>query len=65
MTTDTDQLERRVLEIERELAELKSVVLQRDKAPWWRQILGEFEGDEQYAEIVRLGQELRRADRPE
>jgi hypothetical protein len=65
MTTDSDQLERRVAEIERELAELRSAVLQRDRVPWWRRILGEFEGDEEYAEIVRLGHELRRADRPE
>jgi hypothetical protein len=65
MASDTDQLERRVSQIERELAELKSAVAHQDKVPWYRQILGEFEGDEQYAEIARLGQELRQADRPE
>jgi hypothetical protein len=65
MATETEQLEHRVSEIERELAKLKSAVLQRDKFPWWRQIIGEFEGNEAYAEIVRLGQELRRAERPE
>ena len=65
MATETDQLEQRVAEIERELAKLKSAVLQRDDTPWWRKIIGEFEGDEAYSEIVRLGQELRRAERPE
>lgn len=65
MTTVTNQLEQRVSAIEKELAELKSAVLQRDAIPWWRRILGDFEGDAEYAEIARLGQELRRADRPD
>ena len=65
MAAETDQLERRVSEIERELATLKSAILHGTKGPWWRQILGEFEGDLDYAEIVRLGEDLRRAERPE
>ncbi len=65
MATETDQIERRVSEIEKELAKLKSDVLSQDGAPWWRQILGEFEGDQDYTEIASLGQELRRADMPE
>lgn len=65
MATDSQQLEHRLSEIENELERLKSAVFQRDKLPWWRQIVGDFEGDEEYAEIVRLGQQLRRADGPE
>lgn len=65
MTTEMEQLERRVAKVEKELAELKSAVLQQDGVPWWRQILGDFEGDQDYQEIARLGQELRRTDTPE
>jgi len=65
MANETEQLVQRVSNIEKELANLKSAVFRRDKVPWWRQILGEFEGDQEYAEIVRLGQELRRDERPE
>jgi len=65
MATQTDQLEQRVSEIERELAKLRGAMVQRDDTPWWQRIIGEFEGDEAYSEIVRLGQDLRRAERPE
>jgi hypothetical protein len=65
MMSKTEHLEQRVAEIERELARLRSVVLQTDKTPWWRQLIGEFEGDDDYAEIARLGSQLRQADQPE
>lgn len=65
MATETEQLEHRVSEIERELARLKSVVLHADQGAWWRRIVGEFAGNEEYDEILRISQELRRAERPE
>ena len=60
-----DELEQRVLIIERELFKLKSALGDGNGEPWWRQILGEFSGDDDYAEIARLGQELRQSDQPE
>lgn len=56
-------LEERLARVERELEQLKSVLSRRSRTPWWRQIVGDFEGDRAFAEIVRLGRRLRRADR--
>ncbi len=42
MTKNNETLEKRIDEIEKELAELKSVVGNRNREPWWRQIVGQF-----------------------
>jgi hypothetical protein len=35
--------------------------LNRPRAdPWYRQIVGDFAGDQAFAEIIRLGQKVRR-----
>ena len=65
MEKNKKQLEKRVENIERELAELRTVVWKNNHEPWWRQIVGQFEGDDAYATIIQLGSELRRADRSE
>ena len=56
-------LEQRVTLLERQVQELiesKSTV----KKGWVSRIRGSFKGEPDFAEIVRLGQEFRWADRP-
>ncbi len=61
----TESIEERLGNLEREVAELKRR-LGEDKAQesWIERITGSFENDPDFAEILRLGQEIRRADRP-
>ena len=55
-------VEQRLEKLETEVAELKR---QKDaKADWLSVVAGSFKDDPEFAEIVRLGQEIRRADRP-
>jgi len=63
MPTTTQQLEARLARIEKELAELKAALPKKSGEPWYRQIVGDFSGDPVYAEILRLGQQIRRGKR--
>ena len=59
-------LEQRVAVLERDLAELRQRISSSDgKKNWIEKITGTFENDPDFAEILRLGQEIRRADRPD
>jgi hypothetical protein len=60
------RLQRRIERLERELRALRRTVCnaqRRDGRPWWQQIAGDFEDDPAFAEIVRLGRKIRRAER--
>jgi hypothetical protein len=58
-------LEERVKILEKEVASLKERVGAAPKREnWIDKITGTFEGDVEFAKIVKLGAELRRADRP-
>jgi len=59
MTNIPKQLEARLTRIEQELAELKASLLPRQTEPWYRQIVGDFAGDEAFREIIHLGQRIR------
>jgi hypothetical protein len=59
MPKAVSQVEARVERLEKELAEVKAVLAKRGAPPWYRQIVGDFAGDEAYAEIVRLGRLIR------
>jgi hypothetical protein len=59
MSKAISQIEARVERLEKELAEVKAALAKRAAAPWYRQIVGDFAGDEAYAEIVRLGRLIR------
>jgi hypothetical protein len=59
MRKTPDQVEARLARIEQELADLKAALNARRTGPWYRQIVGDFAGDEAYAEIVRLGRRIR------
>jgi hypothetical protein len=67
MTNDTlRQLEERVARIEEELQQIRGLIAKakEPEIPWWEQIRGSFKDDPVFAEIVRLGRQIRRADRP-
>ena len=65
--SDSSTIEHRLEQVERELAELKSRVqtLAEPKENWIDAISGSFKDDPEFEEIVRLGKEIRDADRPE
>jgi hypothetical protein len=62
----TASLEERVAAIEAELAQLKQrlTVAPPGGLPWWKQIVGVFEGDAEFDEAMRLGREYRQSLRP-
>ena len=61
---DLPNIENRLEKLEAELAELKR---QNDakKNDWLSVVAGSFEDDPEFAEIARLGREIRQADRPQ
>ena len=63
MPSKISQLEKRLAQVEDELKELKAAMTPKPKVPWWREIEGGFKDDPVFAEIVRLGAEIRRRDR--
>jgi hypothetical protein len=63
MASKVQQLESRVAKLEKELLELKARLRNGDRVPWYEQIVGAFKNDPAYAEITRLGQAIRRAER--
>ena len=60
------ELQERLSRVERDLAELKSQMHRLgDAKNWIDQVRGSFQDDPQFDEILRLGRELRQADRCE
>jgi len=58
-------VEKRMAELERELATLrKKVDALTGTRPWWEHITGTFEHDPVYERAMRLGREYRRGQRP-
>ena len=58
-------LEKRVVELEREIVALrKKVEAFTGTKPWWERIAGTFENDPMYEQAMRLGRKYRRAQRP-
>jgi hypothetical protein len=45
--------------VEKELAELKAAVAGKQGKPWYREIVGVFADDKDFAEISRLGRLIR------
>jgi hypothetical protein len=64
MSATTEQLEKRLARVEKELAELRKALVARPAEPWYRQIVGSFEGDEAFADIIRLGRLIRTGKKP-
>lgn len=62
MTTKLTQIEERLRKLEAEVRELKSSS-QSNPLPWYRQVAGQFKDDPVFDEIVRLGKEIRDAEK--
>jgi hypothetical protein len=60
MPSNTRQLEARIAQVEKELAEVRAALTGKQPTPWYEQIVGDFAGDKDFAEIVRLGRLIRR-----
>ena len=63
MTSTVVRLEARVKQLEADVRDLKARLQTEPESPWYRQILGMFADDPVFDEIVRLGGELRAAER--
>jgi hypothetical protein len=59
MSKTLQQFEARLARLEKELAELKATLGAKPEPPWYRRIVGDFAGDEAFAEIIRLGRRIR------
>lgn len=59
MPLTTRQLEARLKRLERELAQLQANLPGKRSVPWYREIVGSFAGDQDFAEIIRLGRLIR------
>lgn len=58
-------LEKRVLSLESELAELKKKLEQAPpKEPWWKKVSGAFKGDPAFLEAMALGRKWRESAKP-
>jgi hypothetical protein len=60
MRPTIQDVEQRLRQVEKELAEIKAALAPDSKLPWYRQIVGTFANDPAYREIVRLGALIRR-----
>ena len=59
-------LEERLTAVERDLAELKGHVFRAHRArPWFEKMIGSMRDYPEFAEVVKLGREIRKADVPE
>ena len=65
MARRNDPLEERLARVERELEDVKATLAKDTPIPWWQQITGSFKDDPVFDEIIRLGAEIRAADREE
>ena len=57
------KLESEVARVEAEVAELRRQSAGEKKKDWLSQVAGSFGDDPDFAEIVKLGREIREADR--
>jgi hypothetical protein len=59
------KLERRMADLEKELATLRTKVEELSgSAPWWERIAGTFHNDPLYRQAMKLGKQFRRAQKP-
>lgn len=62
MTSEMTLLQNRVRRLEVELRRIQESVKVSDSRPWYEQIVGTFDDDPGFDEMVRLGKKLRDAD---
>ena len=63
MATKLVLIEERLRKLEAEVHELKAATGNKKSLPWYRQAAGQFKDDPVFDEIVRLGKEIRDAER--
>jgi hypothetical protein len=64
--SETPTIEERLLHVEKDVADLKSRIEGlRSKGNWIDKITGSFQDDPEFDEILRLGRDIRQADRPD
>lgn len=63
MATIVAQLEQRLSRLEADFRSWKKSAAAKDSRPWYEQILGTFDNDPGFEEMIRLGKEIRDADR--
>lgn len=61
---DLATITERFVTVEKEVAELRRRVEQPTEQAWYLKHAGKFADDPEFPEIVRLGKEIREADRP-
>jgi hypothetical protein len=61
---DTDTVEQRLAALEHEIAELKQRFPVAAKPDWRQRVAGSFKDEPEFDEVLRLGREIRQADRP-
>ncbi len=61
---ETLTVEQRLEKLEADVAELRRQSASEKKKDWLSQVAGSFRNDPDFAEIVKLGREIREADRP-
>lgn len=59
-----ETLEKRVTALEQELQRMKQSAPRRGQPGWLKRIDGRHAGDEAFAEVIRLGREIRLSERP-
>jgi hypothetical protein len=58
----SQQIEEKILSIEKELAQVKqALAASQSEKPSWLNVVGSFENDPDFDEAVRLGQEWRKS----
>jgi hypothetical protein len=61
---ETENVERRLAALEQEVAELKRRIPGAGKPDWRQRVAGSFKDEPEFDEVLRLGREIRQADRP-
>jgi len=60
--SDKQEIEKRLAEVEKEVADLKQLLISAgDDKSWIERITGTFKDDPDFYEIVRLGREFRKS----
>jgi hypothetical protein len=55
-------IEERLIVLEQDMAELKRQAQPREPENWLAKVAGSMKDEPEFAEVLRLGQEIRRAD---
>jgi hypothetical protein len=60
--TKLQELEAKVARLEEEIRDIRRLIADGSSVPWWKRIAGTFKDDPVFAEIVQLGQKIRREE---